>query len=242
MRQHSIAALDLVDHIDTLTTAEEVWNAFLAFAAQYGMLFGALCDLPAADEEFKDRMICLSWPEGWSERYFEQDYVRRDPAVLHLSQTPDPYTWSELLEGPTYSRDQQRIVHEARDFRMTDGFVIPIFGLRTGTAIVTVGGTVDTLSTRDRAELQLAALYAHSRIRALVPDKRRTRTLPPLSARERECLSWAAIGKSDWEIGEILSISEKTANAHIERVKAKYGVPTRMQAVVLACRVGAISA
>ena len=56
--------------------------------------------------------------------------------------------------------------------------------------------------------------------------------LPPLSNREREVLQWAAVGKSDWEIGEILSISEKTANAHIENVKRKYGVTSRVHAVV----------
>jgi DNA-binding CsgD family transcriptional regulator len=66
--------------------------------------------------------------------------------------------------------------------------------------------------------------------------------VPPLSERERECLSWVATGKSDWEIGEILSISEKTANAHIERAKTKLGVPTRMQAVVMALHAGAIYA
>jgi DNA-binding CsgD family transcriptional regulator len=61
-----------------------------------------------------------------------------------------------------------------------------------------------------------------------------------LSVRERECLQWVAAGKSDWEIGEILSISAKTANAHIEHVKQKYRVSTRMLAVVYALRSGAI--
>ena len=48
----------------------------------------------------------------------------------------------------------------------------------------------------------------------------------------REVLQWAAVGKSDWEIGEILAISEKTVNAHIENVKRKYGVTSRIHAVV----------
>jgi DNA-binding CsgD family transcriptional regulator len=60
--------------------------------------------------------------------------------------------------------------------------------------------------------------------------------------RERDCLAWAAKGKSDWDIGEILNISEKTARQHIENARLKFGVKTRVQAVVLACRAGAISA
>jgi LuxR family quorum sensing-dependent transcriptional regulator len=83
------------------------------------------------------------------------------------------------------------------------------------------------------------AIYAHARIRQLSPQRRYV-PLPSLSERERECLHWASAGKTDWEIGEILSISEKTANAHIERAKRKYNVATRVQAVVLALRAGEI--
>ncbi len=58
-----------------------------------------------------------------------------------------------------------------------------------------------------------------------------------LTAREIEVLHWIARGKSDWEIGEILQISAKTVNFHVENSKRKFGVPTRIQAVVLAiCR------
>ncbi len=60
--------------------------------------------------------------------------------------------------------------------------------------------------------------------------------IPPLSPRERECLQWLVAGKGDWEIGQILSISEKTVNTHVERAKHKLGVATRAQAIVAALR------
>jgi len=47
-----------------------------------------------------------------------------------------------------------------------------------------------------------------------------------------------AAGKSDWQIGQILSISNKTVNYHVENVKRKFGVATRIQAVVAAMRQG----
>ncbi len=46
---------------------------------------------------------------------------------------------------------------------------------------------------------------------------------PGLTERERMVLSWVAAGKSSWEIGRILSISEHTVNSHIERAVAKLG-------------------
>jgi DNA-binding CsgD family transcriptional regulator len=59
-----------------------------------------------------------------------------------------------------------------------------------------------------------------------------------MTARESEVLAWVAAGKSDWAIGRILNISDKTVNFHVENAKRKLGAVTRLQAVVLAMRNG----
>jgi LuxR family quorum-sensing system transcriptional regulator CciR len=41
-----------------------------------------------------------------------------------------------------------------------------------------------------------------------------------------------ARGKSDWEIGQLLGISESTAHKHIEDAKRRFRVTTRIQLVV----------
>ena len=66
-----------------------------------------------------------------------------------------------------------------------------------------------------------------------------TRLLTP---REIEVLAWLAEGKSDWQVGQILLISPKTVNYHVERAKKKLDVATRMQAVVTAVRRGLLEA
>lgn len=234
--------LDVVEQFEKLETSEAVWNHFLLFAKQFGFQFGVLFDLPGPHERLEETMVCLSGPDGWPERYFAQDYVSRDPLVLQSAQSPDPYMWGELLTNPAYNSGQTRILHEAAEFGMQNGFAVPILSMQYGMTLVTVSGSPKKLSTRDRAELQLAAISAHARIRELHPRKRRLPPLPPLSPRERECLAWSAAGKSDWEIGEILSISERTAYAHIENIRRKYGVATRHQAIVFGLRSGAIYA
>jgi DNA-binding CsgD family transcriptional regulator len=59
-----------------------------------------------------------------------------------------------------------------------------------------------------------------------------------VTPRETEILSWVAAGKSDWAIGQILRISGKTVNFHVENAKRKLGVGTRVQAAVVAMRCG----
>lgn len=104
--------------------------------------------------------------------------------------------------------------------------------------MITVAGDKIAPDPITMPQIHLAAIYTHTMIRTLVGQK--NRPAPILSQRERECLQWAAVGKSDWEIGEILGISAKTANMHLERSKAKFGVTTRTQAIVAGMRDGYI--
>ena len=57
-----------------------------------------------------------------------------------------------------------------------------------------------------------------------------------LSIREQDCLYWAAQGKTSWEIGCILNISERTVNFHIANTCDKLHVRTRQAAITAAIR------
>jgi DNA-binding response OmpR family regulator len=55
-----------------------------------------------------------------------------------------------------------------------------------------------------------------------------------LGVRERETLTWAARGKTFAEIGEILGLSRRTVEFHLDNARRKLGVPTRTQALIKA--------
>ncbi|HEY3697230.1 DNA-binding response regulator [Phenylobacterium sp.] len=58
-----------------------------------------------------------------------------------------------------------------------------------------------------------------------------------LTAREAEVLVWVARGKSNKDISEILNISPRTVNKHLEQVFTKLGVENRAAAAAIATRV-----
>lgn len=58
----------------------------------------------------------------------------------------------------------------------------------------------------------------------------------PLTAREAEVLLWISRGKSNRDIGQILTISPRTINKHLERIFEKLGVENRASAAVQAVR------
>ncbi len=59
-----------------------------------------------------------------------------------------------------------------------------------------------------------------------------------LSKREITCLGWAASGKTSWEVGVILQLSERTINFHIHNACRKLGVYGRQAAITLAMQAG----
>jgi DNA-binding CsgD family transcriptional regulator len=55
-----------------------------------------------------------------------------------------------------------------------------------------------------------------------------------LTPREQECLRWTSLGKTAGEMAEILEISERTANFHIQNFIRKLGASSKLHAVMLA--------
>lgn len=55
-----------------------------------------------------------------------------------------------------------------------------------------------------------------------------------LSEREVACLHWSSLGKTSWETGHILGMTERTVNFHIRNACRKLGVNNRRAAVTIA--------
>ena len=209
----------------------DVWRLLLGYAKTFGFGFGVVTELPRGPEQLYDIALSAAAPPGWRERYSQQSYHRRDPIVLHAAFLRRPYTWAEAAAHARYSKAQKRIVEERRDFSITGGFTTPVSCGGNATAIASVSGDNPNLAPEERLILHAASVFALSRIFALAnPDD--TLDVAPLSKRERECLEWASAGKSDREIGEILSLSEKTVSTYMQRAKRHFGVSTRIQAII----------
>jgi LuxR family transcriptional regulator, quorum-sensing system regulator SolR len=59
-----------------------------------------------------------------------------------------------------------------------------------------------------------------------------------LTDKEMEVLLWVVEGKTSWEIGKILAISERTVKFHLRNMYIKLNVSNRAQAVTIANRLG----
>jgi LuxR family quorum-sensing system transcriptional regulator CciR len=53
-----------------------------------------------------------------------------------------------------------------------------------------------------------------------------------LTERQLDCIVLMAQGKSDWDVGKILGLSQRTVQQHIDAARKKYDVGTRTQLLV----------
>ncbi|RLQ89051.1 DNA-binding response regulator [Notoacmeibacter ruber] len=73
--------------------------------------------------------------------------------------------------------------------------------------------------------------------RSIGSDEERLADTFDLTMREAQVLLWIAHGKSNKEIGDILEMSHRTVNKHLEQIFAKLGVENRTAAATTAVRV-----
>lgn len=109
-----------------------------------------------------------------------------------------------------------------------------------------MGGDGPTVFCQDRAERRLKLTYGGpvtggGFLLKLEEERRATDPVPladtyNLTPRELEVLLWVAKGKTNRDIGDILGLSPRTVNKHLEHIYEKLGVETRTAAAALAMR------
>lgn len=89
------------------------------------------------------------------------------------------------------------------------------------------------------ADLQLMSVHAQAAAaRLLLPCD--DPTVPKLTPRELDILRWSAEGKSAWNVGEILGVSEHTVNFHMRNIFRKLDCASKQQALLKAMQHGLI--
>ena len=230
------ATLDFVQQLEAHDAAEQIHAGFQCFIQSFGFDNAVCVKLPEPGEELATCVLLNSRPDEWSNGYAARGYFGADPMARQLSRSNLPFAWSDVVGSRMFAAEEQVVMKWANEFDMQTGFVVPIFETSGTIAVMSIAGKNGRVDDTTRGALTLASIYTHNRLATLL--RHAADFDVGLTRRELECLRWVASGKSDWEIGQILSISCKTVNYHIENVKRKFRVGTRMQAVVAALRQG----
>ncbi|MBN9548206.1 MAG: LuxR family transcriptional regulator [Alphaproteobacteria bacterium] len=180
--------------------------------------------------------LISTYPEPWTSHYLHSRYEDVDPVIGQARRRQETFRWDADGGDLDLSTPQRQLMDEANQFGLRSGFTIPIHDRRGLFAALTFASDErQPLFFRfiDRYEraLQLIAIFFHFQARRRLTTDRMVDGVV-LSRREIQCLQWAARGKSAWDIGQILGISERTASFHLDNAKKKLGVRTNIQAAI----------
>jgi LuxR family quorum sensing-dependent transcriptional regulator len=180
--------------------------------------------------------LCHNWPSAFAKSYFEGRRYLDDPIMQVCRNARGTISQRQVAEALADS--DMSLVTESK----AQGMSIP------ACIIISAGGNsfgvvqfyrAATFSAEELGLLSLIAPSIHRSARSAYFSSL-SRTHDILSPRERECLAWSSVGKSSWEIGEILGIAKQTVDVHLKSAIQKLDAGSRAHAVAEALRLGLI--
>jgi DNA-binding CsgD family transcriptional regulator len=167
--------------------------------------------------------------------------MRRDPVMQHCRRESLPIIWTQ----DTYvDRGQGELWEQMASFGYRTGIALALH-LPEGRHFL-LGVDRDQPLPADAANCSaswptcscLRCTRRTPRCACSCPARRPER--PALTPRELEALRWTMEGKTAWEVGAILGITERTAVLHVNNAMHKLGCVNKHQAVLKALRLGLI--
>ncbi len=241
-------SIDLDSILSEFSGADQSPEGAIKIFSRLGKALGY--DYAAADylpsKQSDKKIISLStYSERWeSERaQLPMDQIVRDPVLHHLDSRVDPIIWDEQ----DYVQSSLSPLYERfHGHGIGSGIALTIRGAHGDSVCVGFSNSARTQNTASEPTRQLGTLFVaasamYNRLQASGLAKPSPTTKPLLTPRELECLKWARAGKTGWETGMILGISQATATFHLKNAIAKLDASNKTHAVVCAVQLGLIN-
>ncbi len=221
---------------------EELRDEIIRFAQRMGFDTVAavtVVDRGAAGTEF---ISIDNTPEEFTSTFRDAMLMRRDPVMQHCRKQSVPIIWDQQ----TYvGHGVGELWEEQAQYGYRTGIAMAlhlpegrhfVLGVDRDQPLPGDAGELQRLV----ADLQLFAVHAQeAAVRLLLPEPLQPER-PALTPRELEALHWTMEGKTAWEVGAILGISERTAVLHVNNAMHKLGCASKHAAVLKALRLGLI--
>ena len=192
-------------------------------------------------------IILNGYPLEWRTHYQTQNYLAVDPVVKHCASSVIPLNWKNIWPILEPDSEELKLMDEARDAGLKSGVTMPIHSPQTSLAMLSLASHTSLRKSDKQIDqvlpvLGLFSVYLHETIKQLLfrTDKQQALHIPELSNRERDCLLWAAEGKTSEETSDRMKISKNTVIFHLKNASAKLGTTNKIQAVVRAITYGLI--
>jgi LuxR family quorum-sensing system transcriptional regulator CciR len=184
-----------------------------------------------------------NYPPCWQDWFDSNGLGKSDPIhrASHIAGIGFP--WTSVPELIKLTPEDRFILEQAHRVGIGDGFTVPssIPGETLGSCSFAVGAG-EAFPAEFHFICQLIGGFAFEAARRLSGAREfAVANAPILTDRQRDCVLWAARGKTDWEISVILGVGHETVIQHLKHARERYGVQKRALLAVRALFDGLIS-
>lgn len=226
-----ILALDqLMRIVEAVGSADDLTAAMIELCAILGVQYFALTHHVDILNAPPTTIRIHNYPDEWVDYYDRNALGVSDPVHRASQVTSIGFRWSAMPNMIPLTRTDREILAKGREQGIGDGFTVPanVPGEAHGSCSF-ANSTSLGLSDAMMPLAQLAGAFAFEAARRILTRRNQegASKMPLLTDRQRDCILWAARGKSDWEISRILGVSEETVIRHVKQARERYGVHKR---------------
>lgn len=219
----------------SVKTEEDLKKEITTFANRLGFDYVTLiCAVSRVSGE-RLQFSLNNYPKNWDAD--NADNMKRDPIVAQLRSRPAPVLWGPDLYRATDTMDMWEAAC-AHGFH--SGIATPIWTSPHKRILVGLSRNQGLDDNPQMLQQQVGELMLFTSFvqvaaeRIFNIDGQRV----ALTRRELECLKWTMEGKTAGEVAIILSMSERTANFHLQNAMKKLGAANKYQAAMRAAQHG----
>ena len=184
-----------------------------------------------------------TFQKEWQARYFLKNYSIIDPVVRFGVEATAPFDWDTLSRDDPAIHDFFEDAH--RHNVGHNGISIPVRNRNNTMSLVSFSSNMSREEWEAYKALNMANLQQLSVLIDSAENADRSKLPTPLvhlTSGEERCLVWAAKGKTQQEIAEILGLSLGTVKTHLDCVRRKLKCKNLTHAVGVAIAAGVIPA
>lgn len=186
-------------------------------------------------------VLVHDYPSSWADVYVGFNLYVTDPVVRAAENSLLGFRWGDIPKLIPVTALERRTFETGRRHGICDGFTVPrhMPGAVTGSCSFVIGpdhvlpepwlAIADAVGAAAIARANVLAGWVGPQLK------------PHLTDRQRDCVLWAARGKTDWEIARILGISRETVVQHMRDARIRYDTDKRASLILLALFDGLIS-
>jgi DNA-binding CsgD family transcriptional regulator len=227
----------LQDHISRLNGArslDDLEQTFVQAISHYGFGYYTCWThrpQPCAADGYTG---LTNYPAQWRDRYLAETYMFDDPFVKKASSSILPFDWADESKQTKLTARQKTVLTECHEAGLVHGLTIPIHLSGALPASCSMSSGKNRYDPQSEHAVAILAMYFFHAGLKFLDVQTPSENISRLAKRERECLEYAALGKTSWEMSKILGISERTAITHLENARRRLNAVNRTHAVAKA--------